>query len=122
LCSATGEIVALDEVAATTGDGSTLSIGGSTLSLPALRGGTQAGEADYVECADVCNASSCVAYNATNWPLSGASAAMHLSSPAAGGQRIDATAVEYKPETTTAARVEVSVFDWAADAGRLGPF
>ena len=32
------------------------------------------------------------------------------------------TAVVYRPAGVASARVEVSVFEWATDAGRLGPF
>ena len=100
--------------------GTGIRVGQSTLSLPALRGGTQANDADYVECADVTNASSCVAYNATNWPLPGhwSYAPVENKDSDNGGDIV----VEYKPASETAARAEVSVFEWADDSQRIGPF
>ena len=73
-----------------------------------------------MECADVTNASSCVAYNATNWPLPGywSYTLVEDEDSDSGGE----IAVEYTPASKTAARVEVSVFEWAGDGQRIGPF
>lgn len=116
-----GKIEALEETSATTHGGATLSVSGTALAVPALRGGTQADSADYLECADVTNASSCVAYNDNGWPLNHTSAPSTVPSAAVEGGADADIAVEYTPGSATA-RVEVSVFEWAADARRMGPY
>ena len=115
-----GKIEALAEEAATT-DGATLSVGRSKLTVPSLRGGTQA-DADYLECADVTNASSCQGFDSNNWQLNN-TAVVSVTEQDGGGGVGDGGSipVEYKPAGANA-RVEVSLFEWATDADRLGPF
>ena len=117
-----GKLDALELEPGSTGAGGTLSVGGTSLGLPLLHGTGSA--ADYVECTDVKNASSCVAYNATNWPLKTSvwGAATQPIAAAAEEAGNDGIAVEFKPAAGSSARVEVSVFEWEGDQGRLGPF
>lgn len=117
-----GEVVALAETAANTGSSATIRIGRSTLNLPPLRGGTQANDADYVECSDVMNVSSCIAYNSTNWPLPVVWSYAHTVTGKSIEHNNSDTTVEYKPVSETAARVEVSVFEWGSDEQLIGPF
>ena len=64
-----GQLHSLEERAASTETGATLTVGGAVVPVPLLRGGTQADQADYVECVDVSKPASCVAYDANNWVL-----------------------------------------------------
>ena len=122
-----GKLEALAETAATTAGGATLTIGGSALTLPVLRGGTQT-DADYVECDDVTNTSSCLVYDANNWPLNHTTKVAqqrHTGTrfAADGGTRSSGSiAVQYAAGVRAKARVEVVVFEWAGNADRLGPF
>lgn len=65
-----GSVGTLAETRATTGVGSRLIIGGNALAVPQLRGGTSAdATADYMECSDVTNVSSCRLFDANGWKL-----------------------------------------------------
>lgn len=140
-----GSLSALSETPATVGVGSTLTIGGVVaLTVPVQLhgvpcavggrgpegGGGHAGEnncEDYVECADVSNASSCRVFDANNNELN----LTRRAGPGAPtatenvGQQLPATAVlgnaiEYSAATGSLARVEVTVFEHSDD--KLGPF
>lgn len=78
-------------------------------------------QCDYIECADVTNASSCRAFDANGFALNVSSVTSTQLSEAAHSDAgsID---VEYQPVKDWDARVEISVFEWAADSDLLGPF
>jgi hypothetical protein len=119
-----GKLEALAETAATTAGGATLTVGGSTLTLPVLRGDMHT-DADYVECDDVTNASSCLTYDANNWLLNHTTKVAqqkHTASAGDGGRPSGPIALDYAPGARAKARVEVVVFEWAGDADRLGSF
>ena len=130
----------------TTGTGAKLIVDGTELSVPSLRGGTPAGivhptpgtsnpdahpppiasmQSDYIECADVTNASSCRAFDANGFALN-ISNVGQVTTIVVGrtATRSDAASIEieYKPVKDWDARVEVSVFEWGSDSERLGPF
>lgn len=134
-----GGLHALTEMGGTTSyaglAGASLTVGTNELSVPMLRGGTPAGcllasqQADYMECADVTNASSCRAFDKNNHLLNGTTPI--TSSVATVGSSDDnivrsdhggAISITYKPGAKSRVRVEVSVFEWGADSDRLGPF
>jgi hypothetical protein len=125
------------------GTGAKLVIAGSELSVPSLRGGTPAGmvhptpgtnnpdahpppiasmQCDYIECADVRNASSCRAFDANGFALNGTSSVTATQLSEAAQSDAGSIEVEYQPVKDWDARVEVSVFEWAADSELLGPF
>jgi hypothetical protein len=121
-----GQLHSLEERAASTETGATLTVGGAVVPVPLLRGGTQADQADYVECVDVSKPASCVAYDANNWVLNHtipvSTNASNVVTVAATGEGAEDIDVQFKSGAGAAARVEVVVFEWGSDAARLGPF
>jgi hypothetical protein len=145
-----GSLSALPETAATVGVGSTLTIGGAvSVTVPMQLhgvpcavggrgpegGGGHLGEnncEDYVECADVSNASSCRVFDANNNELKQPRrAGLRAASPAAAANtnpsRSHAAAptilgntIGYSAAAGSLARVEVTVFEHSDD--KLGPF
>ena len=137
-----GKLVALQETAAFAGENAALRIGKHTIRLPPKLQGkpcvvghvghtpaepgfpsgkpTVLGCADYVECRDVGNASSCRAFDANNNPLLtaiGHSYGTDMSD--AHTPLLPAVPVVYTA-AQAAARVQVTVFEWSNQ--RLGPF
>ena len=132
-----GALSALPETAAAVGVGSTLAIGGTvSLTVPMVLhgvpcavggrgpegGGGHAGEnncEDYVECADVSNASSCRVFDANNNELKPARATRASQSQVATPDELTNT-IEYTAAAGSKARVEVIVFEHSDE--KMGPF
>ena len=142
-----GSLSALPESAATVDVGSTLTIGGKvSLTVPmALHGvpcavggrgpeggGGHAGEnncEDYVECADITNASSCRVFDANNNELQKTRHVDHVHHAATVLTRPSlprsttvalSNTVEYAAAPGSTARVEVTVFERSGE--KMGPF
>ena len=126
-----GSLHALAEEGGTTGyaglAGATLTVGGSELSVPTLRGGTPAGclitsmRADYIECKDAKKASSCQVFDANNL-IRNHTVTTVATRSSTGDTAAGPIAVRYLPGAKSSARVAVSLFEWAGDSDRLGPF
>ena len=101
-------LTALPEQAATTGTNAKLTVGGSTLTLPSLRGSPTPAAADYVECADVSNATSCRAFDANNMPLNNSAVGVELASSRGGSD--EGISVAYQPGTVNGISVSPTVF------------
>ena len=88
-------------------------------------GGGHAGEnncEDYVECADVSNASSCRVFDANNNELKQAASAtaIRASRPQVASADALANTIEYVAAAGSKARVEVTVFEHSDE--KMGPF
>ena len=141
-----GRLVALQEQAASVGHNATVTVGKNRLVLPALLKGspcvaghvghtpaepgfpnghpTVLGCADYVECSDVANGSSCRAFDANGHELPHAQGHDYTSPRATTGSIAREHERSAMPVSFSAAhdaaRVEIQLFEWSQK--RLGPF
>ena len=136
-----GGVEALLESPAMFAPGTTVSVAHTVLALPAgLRGSACAAQvaanatnvtgcADYVECSDVHDASSCRAYDANNWPLAldaTRGAVPRGSAPGQGNTELvhGAIDVTFSPSggggSGGGARAEITVVERSAET--MGPF
>lgn len=117
------KVEALHETATTFGGHAQVTIGATTLHLPeGLRArpcqddvSNVTGCADYIECSDVGDASTCKAYNANNFEL-------HVKQPhsTATTRLASAAAIPVTFSSTTRARAEIAVVE--ESASKTGPF
>lgn len=141
-----GRLVALQETPAFVGQNATVTVGKHRLALPPLLRGspcvvghvghtpaepgfpngqpTVLGCADYVECSDVANGSSCRAFDANGHTLPHAEGHQYTTpavpaEPAANNGGVLAVPVSFYA-AREAARVEVQLFEWSQE--QLGPF